>query len=258
MKTSFVQTDWLQILLSDLKIQFLTWVNINDCFDTDDLWFCLDKKAFQVKETLTCVSCNGHFSEQTLDSGRPPLSFKPAFRQVRLHLPAPGHPLPPFPLRIPIQHKQRRCRRARTAAPHQLRQRQQETGFLPGPRRESLNVNVGMGEGQGIVGRRTQSWWGGGGKPSWASRALRAAAAAAAVTARFPAGKLSVKEGFFWRRWGGIWGAHPRFWIGRRLPVWRSKQYELLEPEAQRAVSSSRCARKIKMCQKRTSSLKSL
>lgn len=108
-----------------------------------------------LSEGLTCVGSHGHVSEQTLHGRRPSLRFRPALGQVGPDLPAPRHPFPPLPRWVPVQHQEWGRGGSGAAAAHQLRQRQHEAGFLPRAGRQTLDVYVGVGEGQGIVGGRT-------------------------------------------------------------------------------------------------------
>lgn len=116
---------------------------------------CEAEQQQSLGEDLTCVGSHGHVSEQTLHGGCPSLCFGPALGHVGPDLPAPRHPFPPLPRWVPVQHQQWGRRGSGAAATHQLRQRQHEAGFLPRAGRQTLDVYVGVGEGQGIVGGQT-------------------------------------------------------------------------------------------------------
>lgn len=159
--------------------------------------------------TLTGVSSDGHVSEQTLHGGRPPLGFGPALRQEGPHLAAPGHAFPPLAWRVPVEHQEGGSGGSGAAAAHQLRQGQQQTSFLPRPRGQTLDMYVGVGEGQGIVGGGSRSRGGSRGQASGTTRAV-GTAVVVAVAAGPPAGKLAMKEGFCCGGRGRLWRSHPQ------------------------------------------------
>lgn len=130
---------------------------------------------------LTCSGRDSHAPEQTLYGGTPAFRVWAALRQVAPHLPPSRHALASPAGGVPVQQKERGRGVPGAAAAQQLGQGQQQASLLAGPSRQSLHVQVGGRQRQGVLGPATP-------------RAVGAAIAVAASTPRAaPAAKLAVQ-----------------------------------------------------------------